>query len=1239
MKRKILSIILCVVIIAGTLPLSLLTVQGEDLTQANVPISSDDISLTGTNAVGNMLAKEFEEEAEKQQSSGNVVTDVTVNGNEASVQLSTTVSCTLIVGIYTEDQKTMLTSSSVAVTPQDETATVTFSENLPEYFYIKAYLIETEDFAPVSAVYDSALYTEEMQTFLSKTTEDFEEEKVINFDNDETTNYAVLSDNVTRLDETGDKNELISADYESDVYVFQNADEQLKNAKPNDIITNEYGDDFVIIKVASVSVSGNTVTVTGKQIDLEEVFDYLRVEETAGGIDAAELQRLAAENTDNVMQYQPEPAPKKAPLKASGEVTHGGSATFTFTEKNLLNRQTGKFDCNIKFSGSLNFKVEAKVSFYITLTYYDVSVKIDYSADVTIGVSGSIKGYIGMPVIPLVTTGVVNIQIVPGFTPEFSGEIDFTGKLKGTFGFKKTSDTDCQNLSSAPKLESEIKGEVKVFLGFELMPTVTFISKKICYVGIPVTIGLEGKATLSYNTSDFLSESIHHDCISCLKGEIYGKLDISIEGEFLKNDKWKFKKTIVGVKVKVWDFYWSLDYKEFGFTTCPHISYKLTVNVTDENGKAMKDATVNFNNKNYSTDNNGSVSAFLKNGNYTVTVTAKDYKTANKSITVKDASKTLNIKLSKEGSGSGGTTTNPDFKISTLSLDAYYTGALTENGDLYMWGDNYYGQIGDGTTTTCKTPKKILSNVKSVSLGDYHTGAITENGDLYMWGSNYDGKIGDGTYNSCLTPKKILSNVKSVSLGYCHTGALTENGDLYMWGSNYDGEIGDGTKTDRLTPKKILSNVKSVSLGNLHTGAITENGDLYMWGRNFYGQIGDGTTTNRTTPKKILSNVKSVSLGGSHTGAVTENGDLYMWGYNCYGQTGDGTKTDRLTPKKILSNVKSVSLGDLHSGAITENGDLYMWGHNSCGQIGDGTTTDCLTPKKILSNVKSVGLGNYHTGAITENGDLYMWGRNGHGQIGDGTTTDRTTPTKITLPTAVKLSAPLKSAKLFSAEPESQSSFEGLTPNTVYNFYIMKDKKSETPFKTDNLFYIDQGITDKDGNITFNYAPQEIYSSAQKFVVAFENRLPDDIFENEVITADKDTVYLHINNAKFDDYGFENIRAEFNINGVSAVSSNVTVSENDYVIAYKPQGGLLETDNITATVLADYENSIYTAKAFTIKVEDARCDINKDGFVNVYDITYLRQILLGIYNISPDANGDGFTNLSDLVHLKKYFVK
>ena len=340
-----------------------------------------------------------------------------------------------------------------------------------------------------------------------------------------------------------------------------------------------------------------------------------------------------------------------------------------------------------------------------------------------------------------------------------------------------------------------------------------------------------------------------------------------------------------------------------------------------------------------------------------------------------------------------------------------HTVAIMTDGELWAWGANWFGQLGDGTTIDRHSPERIgtTSNWASVSVGWNHTMAITTNGELWTWGRNREGQLGDGTTIDRHSPVRIgtASNWVSVSAGWAHTVAITASGELWAWGQNNLGQLGDGTTINRHSPVRIgtTSNWVSVSAGEIHTVAITASGELWAWGRNGNGRLGDGTTIGRHSPVRIgtASNWASVSAGWEHTVAITENGELWAWGWNNWGQLGDGTTTNHHSPVKIgtASNWASVSAGRAHTVAITTSGELWAWGGNWHGQLGDGTTIDRHSPERIgtTSNWVSVsaGWGNDwdYTVAITANGELWTWGRNQFGQLGDGTTVERHSPVRI----------------------------------------------------------------------------------------------------------------------------------------------------------------------------------------------------------------------------------------------------
>ena len=319
------------------------------------------------------------------------------------------------------------------------------------------------------------------------------------------------------------------------------------------------------------------------------------------------------------------------------------------------------------------------------------------------------------------------------------------------------------------------------------------------------------------------------------------------------------------------------------------------------------------------------------------------------------------------------------------------TAAITTNGDLYCWGHNSYGQVGNGSTTDQYTPVKVLENVKKFNSYNEASAAVTTNDDLYCWGSDWHGQLGTGTTGTSYTPVKVLENVKKFESYSFTSSAVTTNGDLYCWGDNGNGEVGNGATAVQHTPVKVLENVKDFYGDGFTSSAVTINGDLYCWGYNFYGTVGNGSTADQHTPVKVLENVKDFYGDGSTSSATTTNGDLYCWGDNYYGTVGNGSNADQHTPVKVLENVKDFYGDGSTSSAVTINGDLYCWGYNSGGAVGNGSTADQYTPVKVLENVKKSNISS----AVTTNGDLYCWGYNWYGTVGNGSTVDQYTPVKV----------------------------------------------------------------------------------------------------------------------------------------------------------------------------------------------------------------------------------------------------
>jgi alpha-tubulin suppressor-like RCC1 family protein len=285
--------------------------------------------------------------------------------------------------------------------------------------------------------------------------------------------------------------------------------------------------------------------------------------------------------------------------------------------------------------------------------------------------------------------------------------------------------------------------------------------------------------------------------------------------------------------------------------------------------------------------------------------------------------------------------------------------ARLSSGAVSCWGSNDFGQLGNGGFAGSLLAQAVGGLPQAVEVtngGGRHTCARLTTGAVACWGENDFGQVGNGRLGT--SPVELqtrpalavgLIDAVEVSAGLGHTCALRSSGRVVCWGGNYGGQIGDGSLNTRPTPFEVarVTNAVEVTTGQRLSCARLADLTVVCWGDGVGGRLGDGTGASRLTATQVLgaTDVLEIDAGVDHVCARRRNGTVLCWGTNTDGQLGDGTTTTRFAPVSVrgLTDAVEISVGANHSCARLASGLVVCWGGNAEGQLGDGTTITRLT--------------------------------------------------------------------------------------------------------------------------------------------------------------------------------------------------------------------------------------------------------------------------------------------------------
>ena len=369
--------------------------------------------------------------------------------------------------------------------------------------------------------------------------------------------------------------------------------------------------------------------------------------------------------------------------------------------------------------------------------------------------------------------------------------------------------------------------------------------------------------------------------------------------------------------------------------------------------------------------------------------------------------------------------------ITKIESKFHHSLALDDEGKVYAWGSNNSGQLGNNSTTNSSIPvavdtSGVLSGktITSIAAGirnsyseDIHSLALDDEGKVYAWGYNYFGQLGNNSTTNSLIPvavdtSGVLSGktITAIAGGASHSLALDDEGKVYAWGSNSDGQLGNNSTTQSLIPvavdtSGVLSGktITAIAAGAYCSLALDDEGKVYAWGSNSDGQLGNNSTTKSLIPvavdvSGVLSGktITAIAAGGWNVLALSTEGKVYAWGFNYYGQLGNNSTSQSLVPVPVYTSgvlsgktITKISAGIYHSLALSADGQIYAWGNNFNGQLGNNSKTNSSTP--IMTNMSDVLAGKTITSltagidyslALDDEGKVYAWGKNNYGQTG-----------------------------------------------------------------------------------------------------------------------------------------------------------------------------------------------------------------------------------------------------------------
>lgn len=349
-----------------------------------------------------------------------------------------------------------------------------------------------------------------------------------------------------------------------------------------------------------------------------------------------------------------------------------------------------------------------------------------------------------------------------------------------------------------------------------------------------------------------------------------------------------------------------------------------------------------------------------------------------------------------------------------ISVDVadFHSCVVATDGAAYCWGNNYSGELGDGSTKGRDGPVLVAGGRTwtAITTGVAHTCGIEESGAAYCWGGNDYGELGIGSTVGSPIPVAVAGGhtFQSIAAGASDTCGVTTTHEAYCWGINNQGQLGTGNTVSSLTPVQVQGGHSFETISTSRVGftyeavtcAVTTANEGYCWGTNTDGQLGTGDSTSSTTPRLVAGAHLWAGLSAAmfHGCGLDTAGVAYCWGANPYGAFGNGTTASDPVPTPVDDGpYASVSAGYLFGCATSSLAELLCFGDNTSHQLGIIGPPQLESPTNPAPGLQftTVRAGAYHACALSTAGQVYCWGAGATGETGVEPPSATYTPFKV----------------------------------------------------------------------------------------------------------------------------------------------------------------------------------------------------------------------------------------------------